>query len=89
MDGPAKHIRALGLAERMTVMVHSSLRQAGRTVGGAVTVIRALRDVIGADGALVMPAETPQLSDRMSGLTRVSNPSGTRRFASTYRSSTR
>ena len=44
-------------------MVHSSLRQVGWTVGGPVTVIRALLDVLGPDGTLVMPAESPQMSD--------------------------
>ena len=37
--------------------------QVGWTVGGPVTVIRALLDVIGTAGTLVMPAETPQMSD--------------------------
>ena len=44
-------------------MVHSSLGKIGWTVGGPVTVIRALLDVIGSDGTLVMPAESPQVSD--------------------------
>ena len=53
----------LGVRPRVTVMVHSSLRQIGWTVGGPVTVIRALLDVIGPEGTLVMPAESPQMSD--------------------------
>lgn len=53
----------LGLSAGMTVMVHSSLGQVGWTVGGPVTVIRALLDVIGSTGTLVMPAESPQVSD--------------------------
>lgn len=44
-------------------MVHSSLRELGWTVGGAVTVIRALLEVLGSEGTLVMPAESPQVSD--------------------------
>ena len=52
-----------GLHPGMTVMVHSSLRKVGWTVGGPVTVIRALLDVLGAAGTLVMPAESPQVSD--------------------------
>lgn len=47
----------------MIVMVHSSLRELGWTVGGAVTVIRALLEVLGSEGTLVMPAESPQVSD--------------------------
>ena len=53
----------LGLSVGMTVMVHSSLGQVGWTVGGPVTVIRALLEVIGTTGTLVMPAESPQVSD--------------------------
>ena len=53
----------LGVRPRMIVMVHSSLSEVGWTVGGAVTVIRALLEVLGSDGTLVMPAETPQISD--------------------------
>jgi aminoglycoside 3-N-acetyltransferase len=53
----------LGLRPGMTVMVHSSLRKVGWTVGGPVTVIRALLDVLGAAGTLVIPAESPDVSD--------------------------
>ncbi len=53
----------LGVRPHVTVMVHSSLRQIGWTVGGPVTVIRALLEVIGPEGTLVMPAESPQMSD--------------------------
>jgi aminoglycoside 3-N-acetyltransferase len=44
-------------------MVHSSLSKVGWTVGGPVTVIRALLDVLGTAGTLVMPAESPDVSD--------------------------
>lgn len=53
----------LGLRPGMTVMVHSSLGQVGWTVGGPVTVIRALIGILGRDGTLVMPAESPYVSD--------------------------
>lgn len=53
----------LGVRPRTIVMVHSSLRQVGWTVGGPVTVIRALLEVLGPEGTLVMPAESPQMSD--------------------------
>jgi len=53
----------LGLQRGMTVMVHSSLNKVGWTVGGPVTVIRALLDVLGTAGTLVMPAESPEVSD--------------------------
>jgi len=44
-------------------MVHSSLGRVGWTEGGPVAVIRALLEVLGPDGTLVMPAESPQLGD--------------------------
>jgi aminoglycoside 3-N-acetyltransferase len=53
----------LGLRSGMTAMVHSSLGQVGWTVGGPVVVIHALLDVLGTAGTLVMPAESPYLSD--------------------------
>lgn len=47
----------------MTVLVHSSLGQIGWTVGGPVTVIRSLLEVLQPSGTLVMPAESPNMSD--------------------------
>ena len=47
----------------MTVMVHSALGRVGYTVGGPVTVIAALLEVLGGEGTLVMPGESPQLAD--------------------------
>ena len=44
-------------------MVHSSLGRVGWTEGGPIAVIRALLEVLGPDGTLVMPAESPQLGD--------------------------
>lgn len=45
-----------GLAKGMSVEVHSSLSSFGNVIGGADTVINALLNVIGEDGAIVMPA---------------------------------
>ena len=56
-------LSALGLEPATTVMVHSSLGRIGWTVGGPVSVIRALLEVLGEAGTLAMPAETPQISD--------------------------
>lgn len=53
----------LGIVPAMTLMVHSSLGKVGWTVGGPVTVIRALLGALGEAGTLVMPAETPYVSD--------------------------
>jgi aminoglycoside 3-N-acetyltransferase len=58
-----RELSTLGLHPGTTVMVHSSLGKIGWTVGGPVTVIRALLDVLGTAGTLVMPAESPNVSD--------------------------
>ena len=47
----------------MTVMVHSALGRVGYTIGGPVTVIAALLEVLDSEGTLVMPGESPQLAD--------------------------
>lgn len=62
-DSLVQDFAALGVRPGMTVMVHSSLGKVGWTVGGPVTVIRALLQVLEPDGTLVMPAESPQVSD--------------------------
>ena len=56
-------LTALGLQPKQTVMVHSSLGKVGYTVGGPVVVIRALLQVLTSQGTLVMPAESPSMSD--------------------------
>ncbi len=53
----------MGLRPDMTVMVHSSLGKVGWTVGGPISVIRALLEVLGPNGTLAMPAESPDVSD--------------------------
>ena len=53
----------LGLQLGLVVMVHSSLGSIGWTDGGPAAVIEALLEVLGPDGTLVMPAESPQLSE--------------------------
>ena len=54
---------ALGLRPAITVMVHSSLGRVGWTDGGPIAVVKALLNVLGPSGTLVMPAESPQLAD--------------------------
>jgi aminoglycoside 3-N-acetyltransferase len=56
-------LTAIGVRAGMILMVHSSLSKMGWTVGGPLTVIRALLEVLGPDGTLAMPGETPQMSD--------------------------
>ena len=63
LDGLSRDFTAAGIEPGMVLMVHSALSRVGWTVGGAATVIRALLDVLGPEGTLVMPAESPFLSD--------------------------
>lgn len=50
-------LKRLGLERGMAVEVHSSLSSLGRVEGGASTVIAALIEVVGEQGAVVMPAD--------------------------------
>jgi aminoglycoside 3-N-acetyltransferase len=59
----AADLRRLGLAEGMTVLVHSSLKSLGWVNGGPVAAIQALQDVLTPAGTLVMPAHSGDLSD--------------------------
>ncbi|MBI4926410.1 MAG: AAC(3) family N-acetyltransferase [Anaerolineae bacterium] len=56
-------LRGLGLVRGAVVEVHSSLSRMGHVEGGAQTVIEALMEVVGEEGAIVMPAHrvTPPL----------------------------
>jgi aminoglycoside 3-N-acetyltransferase len=47
----------LGLKPDDVVIVHTSLSKLGFVIGGAVTVIQALREVV-ADGVIIMPTQT-------------------------------
>ncbi|MDX1516753.1 MAG: AAC(3) family N-acetyltransferase [Woeseiaceae bacterium] len=60
VDSLANDLVRLGLEPGMIVMVHSALGQVGYTDGGPAALIRALLDVLGDDGTLVMPCESPQ-----------------------------
>ena len=62
LESLRRELSDLGLQPGMTVMVHSSLSKVGWTVGGPVTIIRALLGVLRTTGTLVMPAESPDVS---------------------------
>jgi len=55
VDSLKKDFGSLGLRERDVIIVHSSLSKIGWTVGGPVSVIDALMEVIGPKGTLIMP----------------------------------
>jgi aminoglycoside 3-N-acetyltransferase len=59
----AGDLAALGLRAGDTILLHSSLRAVGWVCGGPAIVVRALLDVLGPDGTLVVPAQTPDNRD--------------------------
>ena len=63
LESLRRDLTDIRLESGSTVMVHSSLKKVGWTVGGPVTVIRALLEVLGPEGTLVMPAESLFVSD--------------------------
>lgn len=52
----AEQLRALGLEEGATVLVHTSLRAIGPILGGADGLLQALLSVLGDTGTLMVPA---------------------------------
>ncbi len=67
-------LRGLGVHLGMALEVHSSLSSFGSVAGGAETVIEALLQKVGCDGAVVMPAfklsppQPPDEADRALGI---------------------
>ncbi len=56
-------LRAAGVRDGATIIVHSSLSRVGWVVGGAQAVVLALVDAVGATGTIVMPALSSDLSE--------------------------
>lgn len=58
-----EHLTALGLKRGMGVVVHARLLSFGDVPGGEATVYAALRDVLGDEGAIVVPTFTLWLEE--------------------------
>jgi aminoglycoside 3-N-acetyltransferase len=56
-------IERLGVGSGDIVLVHSSLRAMGWISGGPVAVVQALLDAVGANGTIVMPTHSGELTD--------------------------
>ncbi|GAA2367372.1 AAC(3) family N-acetyltransferase [Dactylosporangium salmoneum] len=63
VESLAHDLRALGLPEGATVVVHSSMSRLGWVAGGAQAVVLALLRVLGPDGTLVMPTHCRGLTE--------------------------
>ena len=63
IDSLQADFRALGIRSGMVLLVHSSLRAMGWVCGGAVAVIIALQEILGATGTLVMPTHSTDLTE--------------------------
>lgn len=62
-DTLASDLKAFGVQTGDTILVHSSLKAIGWTVGGPVSVLQALYDAISPVGTLVMPSQSQDLTD--------------------------
>jgi aminoglycoside 3-N-acetyltransferase len=61
----AADFRALGVAPGDVVMLHASVRAVGEVAGGPDEIHLALKDVVGAGGALLMYASCPRYVDEI------------------------
>lgn len=56
-------LKAIGVTAGMRLIVHASLRSMGAMENGASTLLEAFREVLGAEGTLMVPTFTGQLRD--------------------------
>lgn len=60
--------RSAGLSEGQTVIAHCAMSKLGFVAGGAETVVRALLEILGEEGTLVMPSQTWKNLDPSEGV---------------------
>lgn len=63
-----RQFKSCGVSEGQTLFVHTSLSKLGFVVGGAETLIRALLEIVGDDGTLMMPSQTWKNLDPSTGV---------------------
>ncbi|MFD1019359.1 aminoglycoside N(3)-acetyltransferase [Thalassobacillus hwangdonensis] len=59
----ARNLEAIGVEKGDMLLVHLSMKSLGWVVGGPVTVLHALMDVLTDEGTLVIQTHTPSISD--------------------------
>lgn len=67
-DDIVRGLKAAGLGRGRAVFAHGSLKRFGFVMGGAETVVRALLEVIGPEGTLMMPSQTWKNLDPSTGV---------------------
>lgn len=60
--------KSCGVAKGQAIFVHTSLKSLGFVVGGAEIVIRALLEIVGEEGTLIMPSQTWKNLDPLTGV---------------------
>ena len=63
-----REFRKCGVSEGQHIFVHTSLKSLGFVVGGAETLIRALLEIVGDAGTLMMPSQTWKNLDPKTGV---------------------
>lgn len=67
-DDLKKEFHKCGVKDGQTIFVHTSLSSLGFVVGGAETVIRALLELVGEEGTIMMPSQTWKNLDPSKGV---------------------
>lgn len=63
-----KQFKDCGVSEGQAIFVHTALKKLGFVVGGAETLIRALLEIVGETGTLMMPSQTWKNLDPSTGV---------------------